>query len=136
MEFRFHVAALTAMFLFLCSSLSCRRADDPGLPLRQEMARVEQLTVPPGDTILVSSGPDLGPTGATAHWEFSTESSSTQYIRWVDPRLRNNFRSLRETASQLIFCRYRDGESETIKVDVVSEGPRLQVRVSLEVYPD
>ena len=106
------------------------------MSLRQEMARVEQLTVPPGAPILTSSGPDRGPTGATAHREFSTESSSVRYIRWVNPRLRDNFRALRETLSQLIFSRYLDGESETIKIEVVSEGPRLQVRVSLEVYPD
>lgn len=106
------------------------------MPLRQEIARVEQLTVPPGAPILISSGPDQGSTGATAHWEFSTEWSSVQYIRWVDPRLSDRFRALRATEFQLVFSRYLDGDSESVKIEVVSEHPRLNVRVTLEVYPD
>jgi hypothetical protein len=135
-EFRFHVVGLTAMFLFLCSSPCCHRADDQDLSLRQEMARVEQLTVPPGGAILVSSGPDQGPTGATAHWDVSTESNAVQYMRWVGPRLSDRFRVLRITGSQLVFSRYLDGDSETIKIEVVSEHPRLQVHVTFELYPD
>jgi len=59
-----------------------------------------------------------------------------QYIRWVDPRLSDRFRVLRITESQLVFSRYLDGDSESVKIEVVSEHPSLHVRVTLEVYPD
>ena len=124
------------MFAFWIISPCCRRAEDPDMFLRQEMTRLEQMTVPPDAQILISYCPDREAPAETAHWEFKTEWKSEQYLQWVTPRLSDSFRDLRATESQLTFSRYLDGDMETVKVEAVSEGPRLHVRISLEVYPD
>jgi hypothetical protein len=100
------------------------------------MAKLEEMTMPPGAEILASSGPYRAAGSEKARWEFKTEWSSDRYLRWVTPRLSASFHALGGRESDLTFSRYLDGDTETLKIQPASEGPRLSVRVRLEIYAD
>lgn len=133
---RHRSAILTGALMCLLLTVSCHQSEDPDVFLKQELTKLQEITIPPDAEVLPSSGPDSVTGSQTTNWEFRTEWRSEQYFRWVAPRLANSFQALGEHDSQLDFSRDLDGDAETVKIKVVSEGTRLRVRVTLEVYPD
>jgi hypothetical protein len=103
---------------------------------KQEITRLKEITILPDAEILASSGPDRGAGSENAGWEFKTEWNSDQYLQWVTPRLSASFQALGGRESDLTFSRYLDGDTETLKIQTIPQGPRLRVRINLEVYAD
>lgn len=133
---RYRVAILVGAVMCLLFPVSCHRAEDPEAFLKQEMTRIQEITIPPGAEMLASSGPEHRDGSMTADWEFRTEWESEVYLRWVTPRLSNSFQTLRSHESQLSFSRRLDGDAEFLTIKFVSETPRLHVRLTFAAYPD
>lgn len=133
---RCRAAIQAGAIMCLLFPVSCHRAEDPEAFLKQEIARLQEITIPPDGEPLVSSAPDHRAGSETANLEFKTEWRSEQYFRWVIPRLSKTFRALGEHNSQLTFSRNLDGDAETVRIQIVSQVPELHIRVTLEIYPD
>ena len=116
--------------------LSCGGRDGTDGFVRQEMAKLQKRTVPPGSTALSQSGPIQDRLSKTASWEFETSWDWRQYEGWVISQLQHDFVVRRLEGRRLLFVRSLRGDTEELGVEQVPGRFKLKVKVTLAAHPD
>jgi len=103
--------------------------------VREHVEELKNRTIPPGGKIIANSNPNLGHWSATANWEFEADWSEREYRRWIIAQLHRGFGDPRMIKSRLVFLGRFNGDVETLTVGTTPGSSKLQVRVTLEIYP-
>ena len=92
----------------------------------REVTRAVERTVP-GPDKPYSSAVRRDRWSATASWEFELTMSWSEYREWVVNEL-PGFELTRSTGSLLAFVRVLEGDTYTILLEVVQQGPPARIR--------
>jgi hypothetical protein len=94
-----------------------------------EVARAVDRTAPGPQK---PSSPEIRRDGwsATASWEFETSMDWLRYQGWVEERLPGFDRRPSDSSGVVIFVRTLEGDVQTIRLEMVREGPPIRIRAT------
>jgi hypothetical protein len=100
---------------------------DVDAALNREVNRAIERTVP-GEQKPYSSGLERDRWSASASWEFDSSWAWPQYTEWVTGRLSPAFERIESTDDVLVFVRVLDGDTHTIRLERIQQGPPIRIR--------
>ena len=126
---------ITAMAVMgIC--LACGQRGEHDDFVRREIAEFHKRTIPLGSKVLIQSGPKQNGRSKSASWEFETSWDWVHYEEWVTSQFQAEFVIRRVDGGHLLFTRSLHGDSEQLRVQAVSHGPKIKVMVEFVIYPD
>jgi len=130
------VWCIVVLFLGSGACLSCHSDRQTNSFLERQSQELVDWTIPIDSSSMVRGSVQRTTWTETASWAFDTKLSRAEYAEWVTGKLRERFRVVSRTESQLSFSRTLGGDREAITVHLVSSGGDLHVRVEAVVSPD
>jgi hypothetical protein len=124
-------AALTV----IGAAQSCSSAVHDEFVLR-ETADLRRRTIPPNADVLRAGDLARRPYAVEASWDFQTQLDWAEYAKSVEAKLSAGYRCTGATADALVFSRHQSGDAVCVRVERLSDGPPLRVRVIYQGQPD
>ncbi len=103
---------------------------------RDAVRRVQQMTVPAGDTGSEPVGPVTGPQSVEFAWDVDTRLSWDGYADWVTARLVPTFRLVQRTSDRVVFSGFSGGDAHRLDIAHVGGSATTHAHVTFTSSPD
>lgn len=119
------------------ATLACSHEDRPDRFFSTEFARVKTATLPPDAGILGDLRLDRAASSRSAGWEIESKLTWEKYVASVEGLLAGYRRQEEhERAAAVSFTKRADGDSFSVSLEKLANGPPLKVRVTFVAAAD
>jgi hypothetical protein len=114
---------------------ACTGGGAPGDLFSNELARAKGASLPSEAKVLREFAPEAGGTARRIGWEIQTKMAWDEYRAAVQGRLAG-YERLRSNGASISFVKQMSGDSLSVSLDKIGDGPPLRVQVFFVAVPD